>query len=162
LAEIDIARWLVFCVDNNDEPNIDDAVKMLTNLVTAVTDNPAMSLGAAPIKPVSLLVDSPVVVSEAVTEASSEPYVEDAPTLVAEEPTHEVADEPAPAFIEDEPTLIAEPETVVVDEIIVEAFFSDDVPEEEPRPLIQPTVDASPSATEGANDDDRPREDEIL
>ena len=168
LSELEIARWLVFCVENNDEPNIDDAVTMLTNLVAAVADNPATSLGASPIKPVSLLVDAPIATPEAVTEVAAEPYVEDAPTLVADEPTVEATVEPIHEFVEETPTVFADPEpvetpvvaqeiepvpepetVVVVDEIIVEAFFSDD------------STDSGDSGDSG-EDRDRPREDEIL
>lgn len=152
LSELEIARWLVFCVDNNDEPNVDDAVKMLTNLAASVADNPSMSLGALPVKPVNLLVDSaPEVVTAPVTEAVTESFEDDAPTTVAAEPV---------VFVEDEPTAIAEApsfvggsdytdevEPVVVDDVIVEAFFSN-----EPAP--EAARDDSPDAG--------PREDEIL
>lgn len=100
LAELDIARWLVHGVDSNDEPIVDDAVAMLTTLLASVTDNPATSIGVAPIKPISLIVEN----DQAVT---------DVPSTVASLGTD--ADE---AFEDDAPTRVAEP---VVDESPVES-----------------------------------------
>ncbi len=179
LSELDIARWLVFCVDNNDEPNVDDAVKMLTNLVASVTDNPAMSLGAAPVKPVNLLVDIPSA-PEAVTEVSAAPYVEDAPTVVAEEPV---------AFVEDAPTVFSDqvqpdsdPNEIVVEEIVEEIVVEQihvtetssfvggsDYTEEIEPVIVDATIveaffskDESAANSDGPEGNDRPREDEIL
>ncbi len=46
LSEIDVARWLVFGVDSNDESIVAEGVGMLTAILAAVTDNPALDLGA--------------------------------------------------------------------------------------------------------------------
>lgn len=153
LSELDIARWLVHGVDTNDEATVDEAVRMMTSLVASVKDNPAYTLGASPIKPVSLLVDAPVTIAaveptaEAVTEVSAEPFVEDAPTLVAPEPAVVVVEESAPIIT---PTYSPEPGSI--EETIVESFFGDESAE---------------SAESDESDDERPgdetpRDDEIL
>ncbi|MFM6967390.1 MAG: phosphotransferase [Microbacteriaceae bacterium] len=119
LSELEIARYLVHGVDTENEGIVNEAVAMLNTLVTTVTDNPAMALGAMPIKPVSLLTDDSFempTIPDAVTEVAAPAFVEDAPTVVAEE----IADDAealveSDAFVEDAPTLVAEPAPDTVD-----------------------------------------------
>ncbi len=87
-AELDIAGWLVHGVDTHDEAHVDEAVSMLTSLLASVTDNPAMSLGAAAPKPVNLVVD----ISRPASHESA--FEDNAPTRVAE-PIVEVSPSPA-------------------------------------------------------------------
>jgi hypothetical protein len=122
---------LVHGVDTNDEAKVDDAVKMLTNLVASVTDNPARSLGASPVKPVSLVTDAtgtaPIFSAEAATEVvapvpdavpeSVEGFEDDAPTVVAPEPA--VLITPVVA------------EGVIVNEIVVEEIIDAEIVDDE-------------------------------
>ena len=138
LAELGIAEWLVHAVDVNDEALVDQAVAMLTALVTSVTDNPAMSLGSVPAKPVNLVVDLD-------SGAEAEPvFDEDAPTRVAEPIVDAVpAPEPPPvvtnarAVVDESESSRTEPggrpgeviidaEVVEIQASIVETFFADE------------------------------------
>ena len=148
LSELELARWLVHGVETQDESIVDDAVTMLTNLVSAVVDNPATALGSAPAKPINLIPDEPEFVAPVApmfTPTVAAPaFVDDAPTVVAESVVEEApATEPesfTESFVEPEPTAAHEyipaddviVEDVIVDEVVVEAFFSDD--EREPVP----------------------------
>lgn len=166
LAELDIAAWLVHGFDTNDEGTIEDAVTMLNNLLSAVADNPATTLGAAPIKPVNLLIDG----GSPLPPVAESPFVDDAPTVVAEvQEVDVVVEETPPVFDDDQPTRLAEPEQepVIVNATIVEAFFS----EEAAQPTApEPSEDSENAVTEEAAEpvettdarDDRPREDEIF
>ena len=175
LSELEIARYLVFGVDSNDDSAVNVAVSMLTNLVAAVTDNPAQSLGAAPVKPVNLLTESPVivptVVGEAVPEVATSAFVEDAPTVVADEPVA-VVEEPTP-FVDDAPTVLAEDPVdgshssdVVAEEIVIEAVVVESVEDSvENSEIVDATIVEAFFADEPATpaEDNRdPREDEIL
>lgn len=171
LSELDIARWLVHGVDTNNEATVDEAVRMMTNLVAAVTDNPAYTLGASPIKPVSLLVDAPLISptvapvaeavteisAEAVTEVAAEPFVEDAPTRVAAEPAVVLADEAIDEVILDAEIVeeVVVEEAVVVNEMAAEepmmetpSFLGGSDYTEESTPIITPTVAPEPGSIE--------------
>lgn len=54
-AELEVARWLIYGTDENNEAHIAEAVEMLNALLTAVTDNPATNLGAPPKAPTTLV-----------------------------------------------------------------------------------------------------------
>ena len=115
LSELSIAEWLVHGVDTNDESIVEEAAKMLTNLLASVTDNPATSLGASPIKPVSLLVEGAA--AEALTEIAA-PII--APTVgepVTEVFAETVIETEPEAFEEDAPTLVAPEAAVVVEPV---------------------------------------------
>ena len=149
LSELEIARYLVHGVDTNNEGIAAEATAMLNNLVATVTDNPAMALGLVVIKPVSLLTDDSFempTIPDAVTEVAAPAFLEDAPTVVAEETIvvaeGYVTDEEA--HVDDAPTLTAEPEPAVdeFDEPVIT----------ETEPADSPT-DARENST---------REDEIL
>jgi aminoglycoside phosphotransferase len=178
LSELEIARYLVFGVDNNDENAVNVAVSMLTNLVAAVTDNPAQSLGAAPIKPVSLLTDSPVivptVVAEAVTEVAAPAFVDDAPTVVAEDPVAPepvsaesiVAEETHAIFVDDAPTVVAD-EFVVeeIEAVVVEAVVAESPEEIVNAEIVEAFFSDEPATADEPADTDVPRvpgEEEIL
>lgn len=186
LAELDIAAWLVHGFDTNDEGTIEDAVTMLNNLLAAVADNPATTLGAAPIKPVNLLIDG----GNTLAPVADVPFVDDAPTVVAEVVDVEVhiedevpteSEEAPPAFDDDQPTRLAEQEQepVIVNATIVEAFFSEESAQQaeaesldgsesandsEPAAVVEPAeaVEAPEPVEPADSQDNRPREDEIF
>ena len=125
-------------VDVNDEALVDQAVAMLTALVTSVTDNPAMYLGSVPAKPVNLVVDLD-------SGVEAEPvFDEDAPTRVAEPIVNAApAPEPPPvvtnarAVVDESESSRTEPggrpgeviidaEVVEIQASIVETFFADE------------------------------------
>jgi aminoglycoside phosphotransferase len=54
-SELDVARWLIHGTDSNDDGIVADAVVMLNDLLTAVTDNSATDLGAPPKSPTTLV-----------------------------------------------------------------------------------------------------------
>jgi len=54
-SELDVARWLIHGTDSNDAGIVADAVVMLNDLLTAVTDNSATDLGAPPKSPTTLV-----------------------------------------------------------------------------------------------------------
>lgn len=54
-SELDVARWLIYGADTNNDATIADAVTMLNELLAAVTDNPATDLGAPPKSPTTLV-----------------------------------------------------------------------------------------------------------
>jgi aminoglycoside phosphotransferase len=131
LSELEVARWLVHGVDTNDEAKVDDAVKMLTNLVASVTDNPARSLGASPVKPVSLVTDAtgtaPIFSAEAATEV-----VAPVPDAVPE--SVEAFEDDAPTVVAPEPAVLITPvvaEGVIVNEIVVEEIIDAEIVDDE-------------------------------
>lgn len=186
LSELEIARWLVFCVDNADEPNVEDAVKMLTNLATAVTDNPSMSLGSTPVKPISLLVEAPSdttltaadVVDAPVAFSDDAPaaFSDDAPTMVAE-PTHNQFEQPQfDQFQEpsapDDASSTADESAVDVHPVAAQSLIGgSDYTEETPPIVVDELIveaffatDSSETVTDTppASQDREPRDDEIL